>query len=230
MKTGATASLSPFYRLISRLWALWLVVPLVACNEPPAPTINLYRAIHTGDLDQIKRHLYGGTDINQPGPDGDYPLHVAAERSHVVVVEELLRHGASPEVSNSARRTPLELALLAGKTEVAHLLVNKGATAEPQSLLFLLVDAAVSDRDALAFVVARGADVNAAVAAGDRPLHRAVAQGQLLLVKRLITLGAEVNLTNALGLTPLAMAQARGRRDIAALLESFGASPTSLRP
>ncbi len=230
MKTGATASLTPFFKLISRLCALLLVIPLVGCNEPPAPSINLYRALHTGDLDQIKRHLYWGTDINQPGPDGDYPLHLAAERGHVVVVDELLSHGASPEAINGAGRTPLQLALLAGKTEVARLLVNKGATADPQSLLALLVAAGVSDRDALAFVVARGADVNAADAAGDRPLHRAVALGQLLLVKRLIALGAEVNLTNAQGLTALALAQSLGQRDITALLVSFGASPTSPKP
>ena len=68
----------------------------------------------------------------------------------------------------------MQLALLAGKTEVARLLVNQGAAADPQPLLALLVAAGVTDRDALAFVVARGADVNAADAAGDRPLHRAV--------------------------------------------------------
>ena len=230
MKTDASASLSPFYRLISRLWALLLLLPLIACNQPPAPTINLYRAIHTGDLDQIKRHLYWGTDINQPGPDGDYPLHVAAARGHVVIVEELLSHGASPEIRNDAQHTPLELALLAGKTEVARLLLKMGEQADPQPLLALLVDAAVSDRDALTFVVAQGADVNTTDGAGDRPLHRAVAQGQLLLVKRLIALGAEVNLTNAQGLTPLALAQARGQGDIAALLISFGASPISPKP
>ena len=230
MKTGATAPLRLFYWLISRLWLLLLIVPLVACDEPPAPSINFYRAIHTGDLDQIKRHVYWGTDIDQPGPDGDYPLHVAAERGHVVVVAELLRHGASPEALNGAGRTPLQVALLTGKTEVARLLVNKGATADPQSLLALLVTAGISDRDALAFVVARGADVNSADAAGDRPLHRAVTQGQLLLVKRLIALGAEVNLTNAQGLTPLALAQAGGQRDIAALLATYGASPLSPKP
>ena len=48
--------------------------------------------------------------------------------------------------------------------------------------------------------------------------------GQILVVKRLITLGAEVNLTDAQGRTPLALANASRRRDIAALLASFGAS------
>jgi ankyrin repeat protein len=82
----------------------------------------------------------------------------------------------------------------------------------------------VSDRDILALVVAQGADVNAADASGGRLLHQAVTSGQILLVKRLIALGAEVNLTDAQGHTPLALANASRRRDIAALLETFGAS------
>jgi len=207
-----------------------LTLPLAACGEPPAPTINLYRAIHVGDLDQIKRHLHWGTDFNQPGAGGDYPLHVAAQRGHVVVVEELLKHGANPAVRNGNGRTPLELALLAGKTEVARLLITRGIKEDPQGLLVLLVDAGVSDRDALAFLVAQGADVNAAGPDGSRPLHRASALGQLLVVKRLIALGAEVNPPDAQGRTPLAIAQARGQRDIVALLQSFGASPAPAGP
>lgn len=107
---------------------------------------------------------------------------------------------------------------------------TRGIKEDPQGLRVLLVDAGVSDRDALAFLVAQGADVNAAGPDGSRPLHRASALGQLLVVKRLIALGAEVNPPDAQGRTPLAIAQARGQRDIVALLQSFGASPAPAGP
>ncbi len=216
-----------------RLAILSLAVLLVtACGPPPEPTINLYRAIHAGDLDQIKRHLHWGTDIDQAGADGDYPLHVAAKRGHVVVVEELLKHGAAADVKDANGRTPLQAALMAGKAQSARVLLRHGVKDDPQTLLLLLVEGGISDRDALGLLVAKGADVNAADEGGVRPLHRAVTSGQVLVVKRLIALGAEVNVTDARGRTPLAMANAGGRRDIAALLQSFGARPTldTLKP
>ena len=221
MKTKPTLAPQNFSRLSCLCLAAMLVM---ACNQPPEPTINLYRAIHVGDLDQIKRHLHWGTNINQPGADGDYPLHVAAKRGHLVVVEELLKHGAATDVRGASYHTPLQAALLAGKVQTARVLFRRGGQEDPQALLAQLVEEGVSDRDVLALVVAQGADVNAADASGGRLLHHAVTGGQILVVKRLITLGAEVNLTDAQGRTPLTLANASRRRDIAALLESFGAS------
>jgi len=200
---------------------------IIGCSPPPEPTINLYRAIHAGDLDQIKRHLHWGTDINQPGPDGDYPLHVAAKRGYIVIVEALLEYGAKLDVKDGAGHSPLQAALLAGKAQTARILFRHGASDAPQELLVLLVRNGIADRDALALVVNQGADVNARDQGGLRPLHLAVGGGQVLVVKRLITLGAEVNLADDQGHTPLALAKAAGRRDIAALLESYGAQAST---
>ena len=132
-----------------------------ACSEPPQPTINLYRAIHGGDLDQIKRHIYWGTDINQADPQGDKPLHVAARRGRVIVARELVKNGADPNAMNQAGQTPLQVALAGGKTQLAGVLIQEGATDDPQELFFTLVRAGVSDRDSLDLLTGRGADVNA---------------------------------------------------------------------
>jgi ankyrin repeat protein len=208
-----------------RLLAVLLVAGLIAaCGKPEPPTINLYRAVHAGDLDQIERHIFWGTDLDQPGPDGDYPLHVAARRARVVIADELLASGADPDVRNAAGRTPLEVALVAGKTQVAEILLKRGAADDPQALLLLLVREGVSDRDSLELVVARGAEVDAHDDSGAAPLHIAVEQGNLVLVKRLVDLGGDVNAMDGQGRTPLAIADASGQRDIASLLLAYGAA------
>jgi ankyrin repeat protein len=204
----------------------WLVVAALlvsACSEPQKPTINLYRAIHAGDLDQIKRHLYWGTDVNRPGADGDYPLHVAARTGRVIIARELLEQEADVNARNAAGQTPLQVALAEGKTQLAGVLVEAGAADDLQGLLFLLAQSGVSDRDSLEFLASRGVDVNARNDAGATPLHLAVSNNRLLVAKRLIGLGADVNATDGDGRTPLAIATAEGRADIVALLEPFGA-------
>jgi ankyrin repeat protein len=196
---------------------------LGGCSEPPPPTINLYRAIHSGDLDQIKRHIYWGTDINQADSQGETPLHVAARRARLIIARELLKNGADPNAKNAAGKTPLRVALGEGKTQLAEVLFEQGARDDPQELLFALARAGVDDRDSLALLVQRGADVNATNEAGLTPLHIAVLDGQRLLTKRLIDLGADVDVADDHGRTPLSIATEKGDRAIIDLLERFGA-------
>lgn len=196
---------------------------LFGCSEPPHPTINLYRAIQVGDLDQIKRHIYWGTDINQADPQGDNPLHAAARRGRVIIARELLKNGADPNAKNGADQTPLEIALTGGKTQLASVLIHEGATDDPQDLLFVVVRAGVDDRDSLELLADRGADVDAKDHTGSAPLHIAVDAGRRLLTKRLIDLGADVNLVDEAGRTPLSIATKNDITPIIDLLVRYGA-------
>ncbi len=200
---------------------------LVACGEPPPPTINLYRAIQDGDLDQIKRHIYWGTDIDRVDPQGEPPLHAAVRRGRLIIVRELLKKGADPNATNQVGETPLQVALVTGKTQLADTLIEAGATDDPQALLFVLVRTGVDDRDSLAFLMRRGADVDAEDRSGATPLHLAVGDGRRLLTKRLIDLGANVDAPDGVGRTPLSIAIENGNRPIIDLLERFGARAES---
>ncbi len=81
--------------------------------------------------------------------NGETPLWLAAAMGNLEVAEELLKHGAKLEVANKVRRasrsceswhfyglasqdgaTPLTIACANGKTELAKLLIAKGANME----------------------------------------------------------------------------------------------------
>lgn len=196
---------------------------LVACDEPRQPSVNLYRAVQSGDLDQIKRHLFWNTDINQPGPDGDYPLHVAVSQGQVAIARALLKAGARLDVRDARGRTPLHVALANGKVQTAQLLLQQGADDDLQTLLFELAESQALDPDTIELLIARGVDLNATNAQGRPPLHLAVAADDVKLAKQLISAGAEVNLTDRHGTSALDIAQEQDQSTMITLLEQYGA-------
>jgi ankyrin repeat protein len=200
-----------------------LMTVLVACGPPQPPTVPLYRALQVGDLDQIKRHAYHGSDIDSPDGAGDYPLHVAARNGQVAITRVLLEYGARLDVRDTKGRTPLHLALARGRTEVAEVLCDAGATDSPQALLFALVRDGSADRDALNLLRRRRADINALDETGRAPLHLAVGAGRIALAKRLILAGADANLADTDGQTPLTLALRAGDADLIRMLRQYGA-------
>jgi uncharacterized protein len=214
------------YRRLSA--ALLLVaLALAACEQPARPTISLYRAVHIGDLDQVKRHLYWKTDINQADVEGDFPLHLAARMGGVPIARELVIHGADPLTLDAAGNTPLEVALAHGKTQVAQMLLEQGVPLDPQAMLVKLVRAGISDRDTFGFLMRRGANVNLADAGGKTPLHVAIESGHLATIPRFLAHGADVNQLDGQGRWPLELARSLDkdpdRRAIIQLLERYGA-------
>ncbi len=203
--------------------ALLCIVLLYACSRPEPPSITLYRAIHAGDLDQIKRHIQHGTDINKADRDGQMPLHVAAQRGRQVITRLLLANGADIEAKNRQGHTPLETAVLAGKVQVARLLLKQDAELDAQQLLMLAIEVDANFRDVFKFLVRQGADVNADLEDGETPLIRAIDSGHRLVVKRLIDEGADVNHGLADGRTPIGYAMEKENNDIIRLLRRYGA-------
>ncbi len=202
-----------------------LFVSLAAgCSKPEPPTINLYRAVHIGDIDQIERNLYWNAKVNQAGPDGLTALHVATRKGGLVMVRMLLEHGADIEALDKQGHTPLATALLARNTLVADYLVKQGAKLDPDALLQETVRQGSADRDVLDFLIKRGANLDAPDAQGNTPLHLAILFGHRVIAKHLVQKGANIDTTDQAGRTPLQLAIERGEKDIEQILQQYGAA------
>ena len=89
--------------------------------------------------------------------------------------------------------------------------------------------AALNDRpDAIAFLVRRGATVNAVNLTGFTPLHHAAEAGSVAAARALIAAGADPAVPNHEGVTPEQLAMQRIHPDVAALIAEAarqGAAP-----
>ena len=143
------------------------------------------------------------------------------------MTELLLDHGARIDARDAQGHTPLELALMAGKVQVARLLVKRGAAFDPQGLLLLMAHQGISDRDVLHFLLNAGARLDGRDDEGLAPLHIAVTQGNLRLAKRLLILGADPNQPFPDGSLPLDAARLAHSPELIRLLQDYGAQSTT---
>jgi ankyrin repeat protein len=214
----------------SMRWRVGLMAAVVAlaalgagCSKPDRPTVNLYLTMERGDLDQLKRHIAWGTDVLSPLPDGRTPLQIAAADGREVFVELLLKAGADPEARGADGHTALETALINGRIQVATLLAPRKKPIDANGLLLVLARNGTRDRYALAFVLQRGADLNARGPDGDSALLIAVRRNDRVFVRHLLDRGADPYVTDANGKSALAVAEELGHEDVARLLRRQGA-------
>jgi ankyrin repeat protein len=176
--TGETPLMAALYRGQSEAVTLLL--------DSGAP-LDLFAASAVGSTDALVRELERpGVSVGDYAYDGWTALHLAAFFGRHNAAERLIDAGADPQAPsrNSMANTPLHAALAGRHTEVALLLI------------------------------ARGADVNATDAGRHTPLHIATENGLIDAVRALISAGADPHAVDADDNTPLSRAAAKNRSDI----------------
>mmetsp|Transcript_3284 Transcript_3284/g.5866 ORF Transcript_3284/g.5866 Transcript_3284/m.5866 type:complete len:671 (-) Transcript_3284:243-2255(-) len=120
--------------------------------------------------------------------DGWLPLHFAASRGHLQVVQELLRAGVDPQQEDWTGRAPLRCAAYNGHEGVVSCLLAAGVSVDSQN------------------------------SRGWSALHLACQQGHRAAAHCLLKAGADVNLQDAQGQSAMAIAHNFGRGSILELL------------
>jgi ankyrin repeat protein len=222
----------------------------------------LHSAAQMDHRDVAEVLLASNADVNAGNNFGTTPVHMAALSGYKNVGELLLAHGAEVTVYDAAAigdaekveallianpglvsskdykfgRTPLHWAALYGNSDVAELLLAKGANvnAVDQDRMTPLHLVAKNDykenaKSMLAtakLLLASNADVNAVdFPFGDTPLHKAAGgKGNCEeMVKLLLANKSDVNAMNGSGWTPLHVAASEDRTGVADLLLAHGA-------
>lgn len=166
--------------------------------EANAPQKSLHEAARDGDIEQLKRLIGNGSNVNEVDDYGWTPLRSAIEAGQTEAARTLVEAGANVNGKDRDGLTPLIRACLGGYKEITELLVAKGADL-----------AAKDDYQRMA-------------------LHAAVMMGRLEIVEVLLKGGADVNLQDGRGQTPLVIARQRGATEIADLLVKHGAKEPAL--
>ena len=119
-------------RMKLRLVLLLLLVGMLllgACKEENQSS-DLLTAVDEGQSDVVQELLDSGIDPNKDaGPEGEYPLHLAALKGNKEIVQILLDNGAKIDLraTNKDEATPLHWAAFFGQKDMVSLLIEAGA-------------------------------------------------------------------------------------------------------
>ena len=193
--------------------------------------MNLMEACQTGNLEEVKKLIAEGADVNAPLA-GDIhkktPLMCAAANGYVEIVRALLEAGADTEKKTFFKNTALILACMRGQSATVELLIahraqlNIAGGTDESTPLINAVKAQNSE------IVTKLLDAGANINAGDKDNWTALIwashRKNLEIVKLLVARGADVNAMGKDGNTALKRAIATNRVKIIKLLKQSGAA------
>jgi len=196
-------------------------------------TKSLFEAVKKGDIEQVKKLILEGADLNTKDRRNRTTLHYAARHGYRDIGELLISKGANVNAAGPGYLTPLYYAAQYGHRDIAELLIIAGAdldAKEPpwftplqhavrhghRDMAELLHFAALYDRRELAELFAKNKVIKPNI-------HVSARLGKLTEVKAFLENGVDINIKDVLKRTPLHYSAMEGEIDIARLLIEAGA-------
>ncbi len=158
---------------------------------------------------------------NEPG---DAPIHVAAQRWDVPMVELLVRHGADIHLQRADGRTAHTIASLYGNKEIAEWLLAHGATDELSSLERFVAACTQGDRTAAQSMLQANPGLRGELNREHHLMMQVPAErGDANVLETMLTCGFDPNVTDNEGITALHRAAGAGRAEAVRVLIEHGA-------
>ncbi len=169
--------------------------------------------------------LERGADPNLAwGVDGEAPLHVAARRWDVAIVERLVQHGGDVSRRRADGSTPHTLAELYGNTDIAAWLLAHGAKSELSALDRFVAACARADRAGAETMLAARPSLRAELRQEHHlMLHRPAEIGNAAVLETMLGCGFETDAKDKDNVIPLHRAAMGGHPEAVRVLLKYGA-------
>ena len=174
--------------------------------------------------------LEHGADANLSwGEFGDAPLHVAAQKWDVPMIESLVRHGADIHQRRKDGRTPHTLAALHGNESAAAWLLAHGAKDELSQLERFVSASALGDRAQANAMLQAHPNLRGELQREHHlMMHAPAERGDTTVLETMLASGFDANAKDNDGVTALHRAAMSGRAEAVRVLLAWGASVNAL--
>jgi ankyrin repeat protein len=178
----------------------------------------------------IRWLLEHGADPNLAWAEfGDAPLHIAAQKCGVPMVDLLVQHGADIHLRRADGRTAHTLAALHGNREVAAWLLARGAKDELSPLEHFVSACAGGDRARAEALLQAQPHLRGELRAEHHlMMHVPAERGDARVVETMLACGFDPNVKDHDGITALHTAAMFGRAEVVRVLLAYGASVNAL--
>jgi uncharacterized protein len=208
-----------------------VVVTLIAMPIAHAGAYeDFFAAIKADDTKALVNLLFRGFDPNTVDPDGVSGLVLAAREGSLKAADLLLSQNKTKiELRTPQDENALMMAALGGHTQLAKVLIDKGADVNKPGWTPLHYAATKGHVVILKMLLEKHAYIDAESPNKTTPLMMAAMYGTPEAVKLLIEEGADSSLKNEQGLTALDFAQRASRSDSIKLLEQAQKAEQALK-
>lgn len=168
-------------------------------------------------ISSLNKLLERGVDPNVGDKNGNSALLIALREESYEAVVRLIAHAATDvNFANAANETPLMMAALRGRLDLVKKLVERGARINREGWTPLHYACSGPDNGVAAWLLEKGADIDARAPNRSTPLMMAVRYAPIATAELLLAKGADVRLSHENGNTAADFATSAGRDALAA--------------
>jgi ankyrin repeat protein len=203
------------------LYLFYLVISIAISDVNAGAFDDFFRAVRTDNTRTVNELLARGFDPNTHEESGQSALTLAVREGAAQVAGVLIKHPQlDVNAPNRAGETALMLAALKGDLALARRLAERGAAINQPGWNALHYAASGPEPQVVAWLLERGAELDARSPNGTTALMMAAGYGNQQSAELLLARQAKTDVRNERGLTAGDFARAAGREALAQRLDS----------